>query len=216
MSTKKVTTNQYNAAGQSAYNQMMPQMSSALGGYMQNPLQSSFFQQMLGMSNASSGQQGQTQMSNLLRNSQGMGGGANPYLQSLQAQQGRATSGQMAGNFGGLLQNAVGNQLQATNIAHNFSPLQTGQTQTTGGVGSWLPQLLGGALGFATGGLSKLFSHGGGGQADISPFLGNGFGSNMSMPGPGGSSVMNYGQAGPQGYGGNNNNAMIKSAGGMS
>ena len=138
----------------------MPQMAATLGNYMQNPLQSSFFQQMLGMANASSGQQGQTGMANLQRNAIGMGGGSNPYLQSLQAQQGRATSQQMAGNFGGLLQNAVGNQLSATNIARGFSPLQTGQTQQISGLGSWLPQLLGAGLGIGTG----LFRGKGGGS----------------------------------------------------
>jgi hypothetical protein len=151
MSQKQVTTDQFAPAGMSAYNQLMPQAAGVYGQYMQDPFKSSFFQQMMGMGNAQIGQQGQTQTSNLLRNAQSMGGGANPYLQSLMAQQGRATSGQQAGFMQNMLGNANQSRMWAAGNAAGFRPLQTGQTQQTSGLGTWLPQLIGAGLGVAAG-----------------------------------------------------------------
>jgi len=70
--------------------------------------------------------------------------------------QGRANTGLQAQlGFLNPVQNALGMQQWATNAAESYKPLQTGGTSTesTGGLGTWLPQVLGAGLGAVTGGL---------------------------------------------------------------
>lgn len=173
MSTKKITTNQYAPAGMNAYNQVIPQAANVWSAFMQNPLQNSFFQQNQQLANNQIGQGSQSQLTTMLNNMRQLGvggtGGSSPFLSSMLAQQGRGTSAQMSNSF---MQNLLGtNQLRmsAANSAGGFNPLATGQTGTTGGLGSWLPQLAGTALGALSGG--------GGAQMFQNPFgAGSGFG----------------------------------------
>lgn len=174
MSTKKTDTqtNTYDPQSMAAYHSLMGQGQGVLNQYMQDPLKASYFNTQAQMANQQIGQMGQTNMTNLLRNSQMYGGGgANPYLQSLMAQQSRATSGQQSNAFNQLLMGAQQNRQWATGQAMGFKPLQTGgqNVQQTGGLGSWLPQVAGTALGIglgaATGGTSTMMGGG------VNPFL---------------------------------------------
>ena len=196
MSTKKVSTTQFNPAGESAYNSLIPQYSNTMSQFMNDPMKSTFFNQMLGMGQANIGQQNQTSMNQLTRNAMGMGGGQNPYLQSLMAQQGRGASAQNANLCGSLLNNASNTRFAAAGNAGAFQPLQTGSTQTTGGLGSWLPQLMGAGLGMAGGflgggaggigaGIQNVVNNGG------NPFFGSQFGKGGSSGGYGGGASQN-------------------------
>lgn len=144
---------------------------STLQNFMQNPLTSSFFNQRVGMGAKQISQQAAAGTQALLSNfrQSGMSGGTtNPFLQSMIARQGRATSGLQANNFLSQLFNANQLQLGATGMAQAYNPLMTGgsSTQTKSGLGTWLPQLAGAALGGLTGGLGSslggLFGGGGG------------------------------------------------------
>jgi hypothetical protein len=80
--------------------------------------------------------------------------------------QSRANSG-MRANLGFLnpMQNAFTAQQNAMQLGSQYRPLQTGgtQTQTQGGLGSWLPQLAGAAIGAAGTAMTGGMSGGGGG-----------------------------------------------------
>src|SRR5580698_2095697 len=117
MGVKNVTTSQFNPAGMGAYNSLMPSFTNTLQNFMQNPLQSNQFQTMYGLGANQINQQGSSNMATLMNNMKqfGMGGGNNPFMLSQMAQQGRSSSGQKAGLFGGLLQQAIGNQMNAAN-----------------------------------------------------------------------------------------------------
>lgn len=60
--------------------------------------------------------------------------------------------------FNSTLNSALQNRNFALQSAEGFNPLQTGAntTQTKSGLGTWLPQVAGAALGAATGGLGML------------------------------------------------------------
>lgn len=157
----------------SQYQGLQGGLGKAIGGYMNQPFSNPFFQTQQQMGTRQAQNLGGTQMSDLLRNmtSSGMQGGASsPAGLEMQQNQGRANSGMQA-NLGFLnpVQNALGMQQNAMQLAENYRPLQTGQnqTQSTGGLGTWLPQLAGAALGGLTGGgmgaLGHLFGGGGGG-----------------------------------------------------
>lgn len=199
MSQKQQTTDQFDPASMDAYHQLLGKSSGVLQDYMSDPFKSTFFNQMLGMGQANIGQQNQTSLNQLTRNAQAMGGGgnSNPYLQSLMAQQGRGASAQQSGLFGNLLNNANQSRMWATQQAAGFKPLQTGSTQQTSGLGSWLPQLIGAGLGVAGGiasggisGLGKGIMSGTMGAMNAamspmkSPFLQGGFNMPSNMPPP--------------------------------
>src|SRR6266446_10833824 len=162
----QTSTNQYNQAGMSAYNQMTPAFSQMAMGYMNNPFQNPFFQQQQQMGNQQANLMGGSAMSNIARNwtASGMGQSNNPAMLEMMQNQSRANSG-MRANLGFLnpMQNAFTAQQNAMGLASQYRPLQTGgtQTQTQSGLGSWLPQLAGAAIGMGTmgmtGGASSMF-----------------------------------------------------------
>lgn len=184
MSTKKTTdqtqsqtsTINYNPAGMATYNAFQPLIQSNLTEYMKNPLQSSFFAQQAGLGMKAAQAQGSAGMQALLRNLPSMAGGgasaSSPFVQSLIARNARATSANSSNAFMSALLNASNNRLQATGMAQAYSPLLTGQsstgnmhgTETTSGLGTWLPQLAGAAIGGVanglTGGMAGLASKG--------------------------------------------------------
>ena len=183
MSTKKTTTstNQYNSQSMGQYNKLQNQYGGLLSQYMNNPMGavSGIYDQSGQMAQQNAAQLGQSGMSNLANNQAASGfGGTNmpAYMQSQIAAQGRATSGMQSNAF---LQNnlaknqaALGVQQFGASQAGMYRPLQTGGTQTkqTGGLGSWLPQVAGGALGMAmtamTGRGSGMFSPNTGGPSN--------------------------------------------------
>ena len=187
MSTKKQTTVQFNKAGESAYNTLIPQASGVMGQFMQDPMKSIFFNNQLAMGNKQIDRGNQSQIATLLNNMRGMGGGGmNPFMLSMLAQGNRTASGNKADLLRALLGQATQARMGAAQQGMGFQPLQTGQTQKTSGLGTWLPQVIGAGLGaatsFATGGASGL--------------LGMGFGGNPTSPGdlgtPGFGGGVNY------------------------
>jgi len=195
MSSKTTTdtSNQYNAAGMSAYGAFQPQLQNSLLQMSQNPLASSFFQNQLGMAQAQASQLGQRNISNTLANVRtggGLIGKSGNFTQSLLNRTMLANSGLQSGAFNSTLNNALQNRNWALSSMQAYQPLQTGQksTQTTGGVGTWLPQLAGAALGGLTGGLGTaiggMMGGGGGGGSSVLGSLGQGTWSQMPTSGP--------------------------------
>jgi hypothetical protein len=193
MPTKKTTTNTYNPQSLSQYGQLGGAGTSTLLDFMQNPLSSMFFNLQNQMAQKGIGQQQQSQVSTLMNNSKQFGsGGSNPYLQSILAQAQRSGSGQSANALNQLLINAGNLRFSAAGQGLGYQPLQTGGTQQTTGLGTWLPQLAGGALGMLSGGLggSNPLSTAmgslptGGTGTNTNPFAGAGGGlSPMTPPG---------------------------------
>lgn len=186
MSTKKQTTqtntNSYNQQSMNAFNTLQSPLQQNLLQYMKNPLQSGFFNLRLQQSTNAANQLGQQGAAQIANNAiaAGFGGGnLNAFSQAMLAQNARATSANKAQGF---IQNLLGQEQlrqNAMSMAGGYKPLQTGstmnQTETTGGLGTWLPQLVGAGLGAFTGmgalgGFGKMF--GGGMGAVSSPFSG--------------------------------------------
>lgn len=198
MSTKQQTQSsnqiQYSPTGTTAYNSLIPQSTSTLSDIQQNPLQSMFFQNLFGQAAKSIGTAGQAANKNIFGNlaASGMAGRSLPgYAASMLRANSRATSGQKAGAMTNLLNQAQALRYSAAGTGAAFQPLMTGssgnQTTTTSGLGTWLPQLAGAAIGGVTsgltGGLSSLSkvagaaaSAGGG-----SPFIASPTGNMMNM-----------------------------------
>lgn len=155
---------------------MLPQLQSLFS----NPFSSPFFnlnlqQQTKGASQVA-GRNAQNALMNFSRSGIGggsLGGGA---MQSLLAGTGRYGSGLQYQGFMNAANQAQSDRWNAASLGSSmFQPLQTGgtstssgtQTQQTGGLGTWLPQVIGAGLGIATGGgfggLGKMFGGGGAG-----------------------------------------------------
>lgn len=154
---------QFNPLAQNAYNQLVGSGSNVLQGYMNNPFGNASYQLGLGQSMRGASQSGANNQGvlNQLMKSSGIGGQAGQgFMGAQQAQLGRANQSQMSQANLGNIQSALQRQMAATGMGMSFSPQMTGQsgtsnsTQTTGGLGTWLPQLLGSAAGMAMGGLT--------------------------------------------------------------
>lgn len=163
MSTKTNTNtaNQYNAGGMSAYNSLIPQMSSTISNMMSSPLNNSMFQNQLAQNQQSAAQIGQRNISNIASNTRAGGGllsGAGSFQTAQLNNAMLSNSANQSGAFNSSLNTALSNRNFAVQSAEGFNPLQTGAntTQTKSGLGTWLPQVAGAALGAATGGLSTL------------------------------------------------------------
>lgn len=154
---------QFNPQSQQAYNSLISGGSNVLQGYINSPLTNPMYQ--LGSATAQRGaaQGGNNNMQALMQmmKTSGIGGQAGQgFMAGQQAQMGRANQSQMSQANLGNIQSAFGRQMAATGMGMSFTPQLTGQsgtsnsTQTTGGLGTWLPQLLGSAAGMAMGGLT--------------------------------------------------------------
>jgi spore coat protein U-like protein len=166
MSTKKETktVNQYNSGSMNAFNALTPAVQQNWLNDMQLDFtKSKTFNLALQQGVGAAAAGGQRMVQNLGQNLLA-GGFAGANLGGVQLAQlakiGRATSANQSNVF---LQNALHyDQMrrQTAAIAGNYKPLQTGQTTTekTSGLGTWLPQVIGGglqaAMAFGTGGAS--------------------------------------------------------------
>jgi len=179
------TQNKYDPGSMQAFQGMMGALTPTLPGFMTNPFGSPQFglEQQMGTRQAQG--LGQQSMSGLLQNmtASGLQGGASsPAGLEMQQNQGRANTGLQAQlGFMNPMMNALQRQQQAMQLGAGYRPLQTGgtQTQSTGGLGTWLPQMIGAGMGMATGGMGggispmmHMFGGGGGGQGG--PFGGFG------------------------------------------
>lgn len=166
----------FNPLAQGVYNNMVQGGGSVLGGYINNPFGNAMYQ--MGASQSAKGAQtaGQTNMQALLQNmkAQGLGGQAGQgWLAAQQSNTGRANQAMSSqANVSNVLA-ALQRQMAATGMGMSFSPQLTGQsgnfsqTQQTGGLGTWLPQLLGAGLGAGMGAMT-------GGMSGFGKALGSG------------------------------------------
>jgi hypothetical protein len=209
MGTKQQTntSNQYNQAGMTAYNSFQPQLMSSLLQMSQNPLGNSYFQNQLAQQQAQSQQIGQRSTSNALQNLRTGGGvlsNSGGFTAAMVNRNNIANSGMQANAFNSSLNSALSNRNMALASMQAYQPLQTGQqsTQTTSGLGTWLPQLAGAAagafmpgIGSMLGGASFSSGYGGAGQ------LGGSAAGAMGMPPASGGMSGNPWGAGPSGGG---------------
>lgn len=182
MSSNKTTTNtnQYAPGAMANYSSWMAQLQPMLSGMMSNPFGSPSFNMNLQQQTKAASQLGQRNMRNSLQSfgNQGLGttGGA---MQQLMGTMSRYGSNVQMQGYNNAFNQAQTNQWNAASLGTSAfgNPLSTGNTstQTTSGVGSWLPQILGSILGGAssllTGGLSgggNAFGAGTAGGAAIS------------------------------------------------
>lgn len=155
--SKKTTTNstiQYNPTGMTAYNSLVPQFQNTVQQFMQDPLSSTYFNQNLGLQSKFLNQQGVARQQNITGNQAALGMGGrmlSGYAAGQSAAASRGTTGQVSNAFTGLLNNATAARQWAAGQAGAFRPLETGQNtvQTQSGLGTWLPQLAGAAIGGA-------------------------------------------------------------------
>lgn len=171
MSTKNTTTtaSTFNQGSLNTFNALQPGVQSNLQQFMNNPLQSSFFNTQLQMADkqnqAAFGSNNSTLLQNLAAG--GNVGNVNAYTQSNLLRDQRALSSANSNSFNNLLLGANQLRFGATQQAQSYRPLQTGgtQTQSQSGLGSWLPQVAGAAIGLGTkaftGGASGAFGFGG-------------------------------------------------------
>lgn len=174
--TNTNTANQYNAGGMAAYNSLIPQMSSTVSNLMSSPLNNSFFQNQLAQQQQTASQIGQRNISNVASNTRAGGGllsGAGSFKTASLNNAMLSNSASQSGAFNSSLNTALSNRNFGIQSAEGFNPLQTGsQTQQSkSGLGTWLPQVAGAALGAAAPGISGLLG-GGGSAAPPSVFSG--------------------------------------------
>lgn len=191
MSTTKTTTNQYNQQGMQNYNAYQGALNPILSGYAQNPFGNPFYRLNLANNMAQANQAGMNMNQNALSqfNMTGMGGAPSGARTQLMTSLGRYGSSLNQGAFMGAAQNAFANQWNAIGQMNAFQPLQTGQTQKTGGLGSWLPQVAGIAAGAAlapfTGGMSMVGAMGNLGAGALNGAMNQGPGSQPFFGGSG-------------------------------
>jgi len=187
MSTKTTTSSDnqsnlnFDPGSMSLYKNLTGNAGNVLNQYMNNPFTNAFYQMGLQTSQKGAMQQGQNNIQAMLQNMKvsGLGGASGAGFQQAQLGKiGRSNASMLSQANLGNVMNAFQRQLGATGMGMAFQPLMTGekshgqQTQQTGGLGTWLPQLAGAAFGGLTGGLGGLFGGGGGaGSGLISPTM---------------------------------------------
>lgn len=160
-STKKTTdtTNKYDPQSMNIFHQLGGSGNNVMQEYMKDPLKASYFQNQVGILNRFTQQAGLRNVSALL-SQRGSGVNNAGWMNSNVARIGRNTGSSQAQNVLQALMNAESRRYSAAGNALNYHPLQTGQktTEETGGLGTWLPQVIGmgasAALAFGTGGAS--------------------------------------------------------------
>ena len=159
--TTTQSTNQYNPAANNAYNAFQPQIMSQLMQMAQNPLGNSYFQHQLAQQQSAAQQINQRSQSNSLQNLRTGGGvlsnsgGVASSLINRNQMQGSALQ---SNAFNSAMNSALQNRNLALMSMQQYQPLQTGNntTQSTGGLGTWLPQVAGMAMGMAAPGLGSM------------------------------------------------------------
>ena len=166
MKTTTGTTNSYNPAGMSNYNQFQSTLGTGLQQYAQNPLGSSFFNNQLAASYQNAGALGQRNQANMFQNLKtggGLIGNSGAYMQSQLNKNMLNTSSMQSNAFTGTLNNALQNQKWALSSMQGYTPLQTGQTSTqqqSSGIGGILGSLASAGLNFAAPGLGSMLGGG--------------------------------------------------------
>ena len=181
--TTTQSTNQYNPAANTAYNAFQPQIMSQLMQMAQNPLGNSYFQHQLAQQQSAAQQISQRSQSNSLQNLRTGGGvlsnsgGVAASLINRNQMQGSALQ---SNAFNSAMNSALQNRNMALMSMQQYQPLQTGNntTQSTGGLGTWLPQVAGTAMNMVAPGLSSMM----GGGSFSGGYSANGGSSSMPQP----------------------------------
>lgn len=164
MSTTNDTTNAYNPNALNTYNAFQPQILSSQMQMAANPLGSTYFQNQLAQQQKNSAQVGQRNMSNLIQNTRAGGGilSNSAGFMGAQVQRGALSNSLMQSNaFNSSMNNALSNRSMALASMQAYQPLQTGQSTTTSGTGTWLPQVAGMAMNMLAPGLGSMMGGGG-------------------------------------------------------
>ena len=163
MSTKTTTdsTNQYNTAANTTYNAFQPQIMSQLMQMAQNPLGNSYFQHQLAQQQAAAQQINQRSQSNSLQNLRTGGGvlsNSGGVVASLINRNQMQGSALQSNAFNSAMNSALQNRNMALMSMQSYQPLQTGSTttQSTSGLGTWLPQVAGMAMNMVAPGLGSM------------------------------------------------------------
>lgn len=162
--------------GLQTYQGLQPQIGSTLSEFMSNPWQAGYFQNALTRASESTGARTNTALQNLLANTRDGGlGNTNAFLLSQRGKIARGASRERADNLTNLLLGAQGLRQSALNQAMGYNPLELGQSsdskmnssstavEKTGGLGTWLPQLVGSLGGAFLGGMGGRVGGGGAG-----------------------------------------------------
>ena len=140
---------QFNPISQGIYNNLIQGGGKQLGDMINNPFGNALYSMGLGQSQKGAQQQGANNMGVLNQNQrvQGLGGQAGAgWLAAQKAMTGRANASMMSNANVSNVMSALQRQMAATGMGMSFSPQLTGQTgnfsqqQSTGGLGTWLPQ----------------------------------------------------------------------------
>ena len=181
MGTKNVTqsTNAYNGSAMNNYNMFQGSIGNNLMQMVNNPLGNSFFKNQLAQQQGVNNQIGQRSNANLFQNLRAGGGILSNSGGFAAGALGRnqQTNNMMQGNaFNTALNNALQTRNTGLMSMQAYQPLQTGSTSTntTSGLGTWLPQLAGAALSAAMPGVGGLMA----GTGFMSGYKGSGGGGN--------------------------------------
>jgi len=162
MSTKKQTSssssNVFNPNSEANYNALNSMGVGALQSEINNPYSNMFFNNQLGMGNQAISAGNSAAMNAITQRAAALGGNNSALTNWNISNQARSAQAQRAGLFGNLLLNAGQMRQGAIGGALSYMPQITGQTsnssETTSGLGTWLPQVAGLAMGAFTGGAS--------------------------------------------------------------
>lgn len=197
MSTKNTTNStsatgfQFDPTSMAAYTKNLGINMPFLQGNVTDPYSSNAFQQESTINRDQAQRQGQRGVSNATQNGAAMGystsgGTANGLIQRA----GQNTNAMAGQGFRSAITNANTRQMQSSQMLSAFQPLMTGSNSNSSsvsqqsGLGTWLPQVAGMALGAATAGMT-------GGASALASGIG---GDGVSMLGSGSSiSPPNYG-----------------------
>lgn len=204
------STLQFNPISQGIYNSMTKGAGNVMNGYINSPFSNPFYNMGAAQSQKGAQAAGANNMAALNQSQlvNGMGGQAGAgFMNAQRAQTGRANQAMSSQANQSNIFAALQRQMQAAGTGLSYSPQLTGQsgnfsqTSSTGGLGSWLPQVMGAGLSMAgmaaSGGMSGMAQFGGGSVGGVSnPSLGT--------PGfmPGGGNILPPSFAGSNGMSG--------------
>lgn len=176
--TNQTSSNQlnYDPSSLQNYQSLTGSGTSSLLGYMNSPFNNAAYNMGIGASQKGAAQMGNQSMQSLMQNmkTSGISGNSGQGFQMAQMGKiGRSNLSIMGQANTANVQSALQRQMQATGMGMSYSPLLKGtsgnsqSTQTQGGLGTWLPQLLGAGLGAAMGGFGGGAAAGGGANATM-------------------------------------------------
>lgn len=153
--TETKTTNTYDPSSMNNYHNAQNGFIPAATDWVKHPYDGKQFNLDLQLGQQWAGGINQTGLNNLFSNMQagGYGNYNSGLLPSMLQRQGRMNSRNNFMAFSNAMNNATQRQQFGAGLLSGVQPLQTGSdsTQTKSGLGTWLPQVIGGALGMAGG-----------------------------------------------------------------